>query len=332
LKQYGEQVTVLRDNIFLKAKLRLTALYIIILIAILTAFSIALYYSFAAFLYDELSEEFKNDPTQTIAVNYNLRQLYLEIFIIDGAALCIFGGLSYLLASHTLKPIKIVLNREEQFSSDVAHELKTPITLMQANFEVLLKEKNLKLSDFKEIAKDNLIETRHLGNIIDQLLFLTKSHRVDILVDQKIFSISNSLEQTVNSFKAYAEQKKIEINCCIDNVNFRGDEQQIKRAIVNLIKNAIDYNNPGGSVFISLKNEKQYLQLKIKDSGIGMKEDQIPRIFARFYQIEKTRKRKEGNSGLGLSIVKKIIGLHNGKIYVQSKPGLGTTFIIILPM
>ena len=63
-----------------------------------------------------------------------------------------------------------------------------------------------------------------------------------------------------------------------------------------------------------------------------MKEDQIPRIFARFYQIEKTRKRKEGNSGLGLSIVKKIIGLHNGKIYVQSKPGLGTTFIIILPM
>ena len=100
-----------------------------------------------------------------------------------------------------------------------------------------------------------------MGNIIDQLLFLTKSHRVDILVDQKIFSISNSLEQTVNSFKAYAEQKKIEINCCIDNVNFRGDEQQIKRAIVNLIKNAIDYNNPGGSVFISLKNEKQYLQL-----------------------------------------------------------------------
>jgi two-component system, OmpR family, sensor histidine kinase CiaH len=332
LKQYGEQVTVLKDNLFLKAKLKLTALYIIILIAVLTAFSIALYYSFANNINDAIGDEFENDQTQAIVVNNTLNQLRLIIFITDGAALCIFGGLSYLLAVSTLKPIKIALDREEQFSSDVSHELKTPITLMQTNLEVLLREKKLKLSDFKEIAKDNLIETRHMGNIIDQLLFLTRSKEVDTPIDQKIFSISKSLEQAVNSFKTYAEQKKIEINCSIGDVSFLGDEQQIKRAIINLIKNAIDYNKPGGSIFISLKKEKQYLELKVKDSGIGMEEEQIPRIFERFYQIEKSRKRKEGNSGLGLSIVKKIISMHKGKIYVQSEPGHGTTFIINLPL
>lgn len=332
MKQYGEQVTVLKDNLFLKAKLRLTALYILILIAVLTAFSVTLYYSFANNIDSVIGDKFENDQTQEIVVNYTLDQLRLIIFIIDGAALFIFGGMSYLLAARTLKPIKLALDREEQFSSDVSHELKTPITLMQTNLEVLLREKNLKLSDFKEIAKDNLIETHHMGNIIDQLLFLTRPKEVDLPVDQKIFSMSKLLEQAVYTFKVYAEQKKIEINCSIEDVNFLGDEQQIKRAIINLIKNAIDYNKPGGSIFISLKKEKQYLHLKVKDSGIGIAEDQIPRIFERFYQIEKSRKRKEGNSGLGLSIVKKIISMHKGKIYVQSKPGHGTTFIIILPL
>jgi hypothetical protein len=93
LKQYGEQVTVLKDNLFLKAKLKLTALYIIILIAVLTAFSITLYYSFASNINDAIGDEFENDQTQTSVVNDTLNQLRLIIFITDGAALCIFGSL-----------------------------------------------------------------------------------------------------------------------------------------------------------------------------------------------------------------------------------------------
>ena len=332
MKQYRERVTVLKGNLFVRARLRLTALYLGILIVILSIFSIALYYSFSNNIDSAIEGEFEDNQTQERFVSNTLGQLRVFILIIDGCILGIVGGLSYFLAGMTLKPIQLTLEREEQFTSDVSHELRTPLTLMRTNLEVLLREESLELSDWQESAKSNLEEIKHMSNLVDQLLFLARAKEETNLVHHDVFSLSGLLKQTIESFNTYAKQKGVRLHDSIEDVYVYGDEQQIKRAIINVIKNAIDYNLPGGNVFISLNKEKRFSVIKIKDSGVGISSEHIPKIFERFYQVEKSRTRKEGSSGLGLSIVKKIISLHRGRIYVHSKSGQGTIFTILLPL
>ncbi len=144
------------------------------------------------------------------------------------------------------------------------------------------------------------------------ILFKAVSHSLDVLAKQKEISLN------------YAPNAK--------NIIIHGDEVKLEKLLLNIVRNAIKYTEVKGKIFLSVKKTGDKVKIYIKDSGIGIPEDDLPFIFERFYRVDKARSRGEGGTGLGLSICKWIAEAHGGNIEVESEVGIGTTFIITLPM
>jgi two-component system phosphate regulon sensor histidine kinase PhoR len=146
-------------------------------------------------------------------------------------------------------------------------------------------------------------------------------------------SLDSVIKRVVSSFKKQAKERSITIKVeALEHLpKILADKTQIMQVVCNLVDNAIKYNHPTGSVRISGQEQEKYVEINITDTGIGIPEDDLPRLFERFYRVDKARSRELGGTGLGLSIVKHIIQAHNGKVSVQSAVGKGSSFTISLP-
>jgi signal transduction histidine kinase len=153
-----------------------------------------------------------------------------------------------------------------------------------------------------------------------------ETKRVPIDLDKLVH---NLLEEFDELFKAKGVELK---GSTIQSAPIYGDPDSLKRLVTNLLQNALRYTEPGGSVVISVENTPRFAKLKVADTGIGIPADSLPRIFDRFYRVDKSRSRQAGGVGLGLSIVKAIVDAHKGKVEVHSKVDSGTVFSIMLPM
>ncbi len=228
---------------------------------------------------------------------------------------------------------KFKINRNE-FLGNVAHELRTPICAIQLSIETLIdgavKDDNVNI-DFLNRA---LSHTNRLSELSNDLINISKLE-TGMKLSKRYVRINDLINEVVHSLHFISSSKKVEIKTVFevkDSTQVLCDSDSIKQVIQNLIDNAIKYTPEGGEVVIStLPGEKEVI-ISVKDTGLGIPEEDIPRIFERFYRVEKTRSRDMGGSGLGLSIVKHIIELHNSKISVQSKPGEGTEFRFGLPV
>ena len=216
---------------------------------------------------------------------------------------------------------------EVQFTSDVSHELRTPITviLTQAEYgkEYLNSLKEAQDS-FKIIEK----EGQKMSKLVSQLLTLSRMERGKQKLHLENINLSELLEMSMETQILCAKSKNINfITKIAPEVYANIDEMMIMRVFTNLISNAISYGKENGTITIELFSKGNSI-IKISDDGIGIAEDQLDKIWLRFYQVDHSK--SGDNSGLGLSMVKKIIELHNGEISVKSKLGKGTTFTIIL--
>ncbi|HEX9975431.1 MAG TPA: HAMP domain-containing sensor histidine kinase, partial [bacterium] len=150
-------------------------------------------------------------------------------------------------------------------------------------------------------------------------------------LDKRIFQLDQVMTETAEDVKVLSENRPIEVNLIqCDQVEFFGDEQLIRRLLLNLSDNALKYTQKGRIDF-SLKSQNEFVEIKISDTGIGIPAEDLPYIFDRFYRVEKTRTRESGGSGLGLSISKWIVEAHDGVIDIKSDEGKGTTITISLP-
>ena len=226
----------------------------------------------------------------------------------------------------------------KQFSDDVSHELKTPLTAIKGEIEVTLR-KNRSKKEYKETLHSLLEENNKLEEITENLFFLS---RIEMKNSDFLFSKLKLNEVILEAYKEILD-KNNNLNVTlqierIENIDFRGNQPLLKRLIINLLTNAIRYNSPGGSVIIELignyedvSMSKPISLLRIKDTGIGISKKALPFIFDRFYQVDKSRSRQFKGSGLGLTIVKKIVDLHQCQITVKSQLNVGTTFSIYFP-
>jgi signal transduction histidine kinase len=219
---------------------------------------------------------------------------------------------------------KVANNIEESFrrlkifNSNVSHELKTPLTIMKGEIEVALMNNECG----EELLNSLLNEINYINEITDKLLFLTKK---DSLNKQNFEEID--IEGIIlELFEKYT--KKISINLDIEDEEYylRGDKTLLMIAISNLIENSIKYG--ATKIDIILKKEKNKIVLKIKDNGIGIPKVKLPFIFDEFYRVDESRNKKVKGFGLGLSIVKSIITLHNGKIKLNSDGQNGVEAVI----
>ncbi|MBU3091951.1 cell wall metabolism sensor histidine kinase WalK [Clostridium sp. CM028] len=225
--------------------------------------------------------------------------------------------------------VKKLENMRTQFVANVSHELKTPLTSIKGFAETL---KYVDDADTKEKFL-NIIneEAERLTRLSTDILTLSHIEQQKEVKNEKI-NINKIVENVYNLMKNIAELKGIKLK--VDQRNVKeviGDADRFKQMLINLVDNAINYSETGDSVCIGMESKDDRCMLWVKDTGVGIDKEQIPRIFERFYRVDKARLRSKGGTGLGLAIVKHIVLKLNGKIYVESQLGSGSKFIVEIP-
>lgn len=218
------------------------------------------------------------------------------------------------------------------FVANVSHELKSPLTSIKGFAETLkYVEDEPTRKKFLDIIN---VEAERLNRLINDILTLSELESKDFSVNFEKIDIKDSIDDVIYLMEPFVREKNISIERKFsdDNLFIYGDRDKFKQMIINLFDNGIKYTNTGGRVSISVWIENNNINLSIKDNGIGIPKEDIPRIFERFYRVDKGRSRKMGGTGLGLAIVKHIVLILNGDISVNSDIGRGTEFIIKLPL
>ncbi len=219
-----------------------------------------------------------------------------------------------------------------EFVSNVTHELKTPLTTIRGFIETL---KNGAIDD-KEVAYKFLdiidIESERLYTLINDILYLSEIETIQKDSNIGTHNLKSIVDEVFSMLENLARNKGVSIEIDVDSkIDITANRNRIKQMFINLIDNAIKYNRPNGYVFVKAQKAEGMIEITVKDTGIGIDEKHIPRIFERFYRVDKGRSRNMGGTGLGLSIVKHIVNLYNGDIRINSIPGKGTEFVIRLP-
>jgi signal transduction histidine kinase len=230
-----------------------------------------------------------------------------------------------------LSRLESAFESQKQFIQDASHELRTPIAIAQTNIEVAEMEGKATARDYKRLMEVLKLSLERMNRLSDNLLLLSEGDQSQMkwsVVDMA--ALLNEVT-TESSAKAAAAGVGLEQEPESSEICVMGDALRLRQVLINLVDNAIKYNRTGGTVKLSARAEGSQVVLQVQDSGIGISAADQQRVFDRFYRVDKSRSRAGGGSGLGLAIVKKIVEDHGGTISVESTPGKGSTFRIILP-
>ncbi len=228
-----------------------------------------------------------------------------------------------------LDKIENLINQEKQFTSDASHELRTPVSVILSQGEYLLdiaeNEKE------KELAQNVVDKAKQVSKLITRLLLLARIDQKRQKFNKEKVDLSVLVDIAVSSVQELAEQKEVMLLSDIpEGTIVDADEALLLSAITNLISNGIKYGNKSGYVSVSAAKNGDKTEIIVADNGVGISEEYIDKIWTRFYRVDDARNDEYGSSGLGLSMVKSIIELHGGEIFVRSTLGEGTEFRIVL--
>ncbi len=239
-------------------------------------------------------------------------------------------GKEIVIIFHDITDIKNLERIKKDFVVNVSHELRTPLTAIKGYIETLDEEIDEKHKHYLGIISKH---TERLINIVQDLSVLSELEERNFSLQLEEINFKNLIEDILKLFGHKLKEKGLSLKLDLkENVPlFKGDAFRLEQMMINLIDNAIKYTEKG-EITISLTEENGKLIMKIEDTGIGIPEAHLERIFERFYVVDKSRSRKLGGTGLGLSIVKHIVLLHNGRINVESIPGAGSQFKITFPL
>jgi len=300
---------------------------------------------------------------------YNALDEYRSILIISIPFVMLFAAISgYLLANHSLKPITTItrtaesidpanlrdrievksndelgrlsktlnslfdrihgfINRQRQFTTDASHDLRAPLTVIKAETSLALRKERTATEYHNSLEIINR-ETECLNSLIDDLLTLADMDSRPEYAGTYLVDLSSLTKSTLDGWDANCTQKGIKLDRQISpGIEIPGDTLHFNRIIDNLLENAVEFTPEGGSVTCSLAIEGDEIILTVADTGIGISSEHLGHIFDRFYKVNRSTK---GN-GLGLSIVRDTVKMYGGGITVESKPGKGSAFRIVLP-
>ncbi|APC80332.1 PAS domain-containing sensor histidine kinase [Clostridium botulinum] len=221
-----------------------------------------------------------------------------------------------------------------EFLSNISHELKTPLNVIFTAVQLLgfYEEdcNNEKQDKYLKLIKQNCYR---LMKLINNLLDTTKLDSGYLKLNLVNYNIVNLIEEITLSVTSYAESKGINIifDTNVEEKIIAVDTDKIERIILNLLSNSIKFTNPGGNIFVNVKDSGENVYIHVKDTGVGIPSDKLESIFERFFQVDKTLKKNKEGTGIGLHLVKSFVEMHNGTVTIKSELGKGTEFIIKLP-
>jgi len=332
---------------FKEARIKLTAWYLVIIMAISLSFSAVIYAGINRELVRiegralPFVEEFRREREerglppprfefQPIDPN-TIPEARIRILTILGfinlSILGISGIVGYFLAGQTLRPIALMLEDQKQFISNASHEFRTPLTSLKSEIEVALRDKKMTIRQAKELLKSSLEEVDKMNKLSDYLLRLNKyqSGMADLMFKQ--VNLKAVGEGAIQNVQGLAKTKKIKINKKLQKVMVNGNKDFLIELATILLENAVKYSHKGKEVIMRTRREGSEGLLEIQDFGIGIKKEDISHLFERFFRADASRsKEKKDGYGLGLSIAKSIAELHGTEIDVVSHPQEGSTF------
>lgn len=231
---------------------------------------------------------------------------------------------------YDITEMKNIEKIKKDFVVNISHELRTPLTAIKGFVETLEEEIDEKNRHYVDIIRKH---TDRLINIVKDLLTLSELEEKGTTLELEEVHLGNMMERVFKIFDPQMREKKLMRELKVEDALpfIKADSFKLEQAFVNLIDNAVKYTEQG-KITLSLKQRDNQVMIEVEDTGIGIPDEHIPRIFERFYVVDKSRSKRLGGTGLGLSIVKHIVHLHNGTIDVKSTPNQGTTFSITLPI
>jgi two-component system sensor histidine kinase CiaH len=334
-------------DLFHNASLRLTSVYLLIIIFISLLFSVGLYRVssqeleqslrrpisqqekrlFGMDRASEISEIIQDRENELEEAQNRLRERLILINIVIVVA---GGGFSYLLARRTLKPIEEAHEAQSRFTADASHELRTPITAMRAETELTLTEPKLTLKDARKQLESNIEELDKLTSLSEGLLQLARLDNNGL--EKDFVSVESIVQQAIDRVLKKAEQKKQIISTKdIDSTEIYVNQIAVVEALVTLLDNAVKYSPEKTEIVITKTMQLKSIALSVSDKGSGVKATELPHIFDHFYRADSSRTNSgEHGYGIGLSIAKSVAEVHGGSISAKSTPGKGSTFTLTL--
>ncbi|RAL26833.1 two-component system histidine kinase PnpS [Thermoflavimicrobium daqui] len=283
----------------------------------------------------DLSSYINEVAEKGIKLRQELHIYYPEERILDASFTPMWmetSGCGVVIVFHDLTAIRRLEQLRKDFVANVSHELKTPITSIRGFSETLLDGAHQDPEICREFLQIILDESIRLQRLISDLLDLSRieSKRVNII--KKSVSIQSLVHSVVKTLEDQIRNKEMELTIQISSdFQVQVDPDSFQQILINLLTNAINYTGVGGKISLMAVDRKEEWKLQIKDTGIGIPKEDLPRIFERFYRVDKARARASGGTGLGLAIVKHLVEIHDGKIQVDSEVGKGTNFTLTFP-
>lgn len=259
-----------------------------------------------------------------------LRDLSAVLFAAGVITLALVLAISVLFASVSAQPVEKSIRQQKQLIADVSHELKTPITVISANADIIAAHPDSTVSEqmkWIEYIKD---ETTRMTSLISNMLYLAKRDEGSATEDMTQISLSDTVYEAALPFESvcFETGKQLDLDIAAD-VQVKGNETSLKQLVAILVDNACKYSDENGLIKVSLTATQDKAELLINNSGEPIPEQSLPHIFDRFYRVDKSRARLEGGYGLGLSIAKSIADSHHAKLNVTSTKASGTTFTCV---
>lgn len=269
-----------------------------------------------------------------LAPEQNMLSSLLYVVVIGGAVSIVIAMVAGLfLARRALVPIQVSWEKQQQFIADASHELRTPLAAILVNLERLFRFPDRTIEQESEKIMVGMQEARRLSKLVSDLLTLARSDSNELQIMPQRFRLDEMVQKCTQVFTQLAIVKEVSLETDIETpLEMVGDEERLHQLLVILLDNALKYTNENGKIYVTCKREGQRVSVLVKDTGMGIPKEDIPFLFDRFYRVDKMRSRATEGTGLGLSIAKWIVDAHHGKIQVSSEEGLGTSFLVTLPM
>lgn len=324
---------------FQSATFKLTVWYAAIIVAISLLFSILIYILASSAIEMKVDSYAKDALEFPYIVNQGpleyLHTLQVQraegslvgALVITNLAIWIAGSVgSYYLARRTLRPIEEAHEAQSRFTSDASHELRTPLASMKIELEVALRDPNLRKEEMRELLQSNLEEVEKLSQLSQTLLQLSQ------LDHHKISRESVSIPKVVNAIVPRFNTSRLKIDKTTKLPKIYANALNVEELLTILVDNALKYSPSGSKVTIRLIRQNNMAGFEVRNTGEGIPAEALPHIFDRFYRADHSRTGGEKKGyGLGLSLAKKIVELHNGELSVTSAPNQETIFRVLLP-
>lgn len=228
------------------------------------------------------------------------------------------------------KEKEAVAAMRREFSANVSHELKTPLTSISGYAEIM-KDGLVRPEDMQHFSEKIYQEASRLITLVEDIIKLSRLDEGRVELEKEEVDLYDLSREIISRLAPQAAKNQVRLELTGESVKYTGIRQILDEMIYNITENAIKYNNPGGKVSVWAGNTLQGKKVVVTDNGIGIPEDQIDRIFERFYRVDKSHSKERGGTGLGLSIVKHGVILHHGEVHVESKLGEGTRIELVFP-